>query len=584
MRDPVMFEIVKNAFTTVGQEMGLAVVRSAYSSMMKEGSGDGTSGAVFDRNGYLLTGPYLLHMSSLRPTLFEILKDYPLDSLKDGDVFLSNHPYRGGIHSNDMMLFRPVFFDGKLSFFTAAIMHVADIGGMSAGGLPATATEMYHEGLVLPPVKLQDGGKPQELIKILEANSRTPEKVIGDIRALLAAANVGADRLIDLIHRYGYEELLGIGDEMIDYSETRTRHEITQLPDGVYTGSFVIDDDGIENKPEGHTVRVTVTIDGSTFHADFTGTDPQARGPINSPIAESTAGVMFVLRCFIDPTIPMNEGCYRPLTVTFPQGTLVNPRPPAALNSRMATVMAMMDSMLRALSPAFPGKSMASSSNISVYTMNGTDAKTHRIWTFMDPNFGGVAARSVKDGVDVTGALIFGGGGVGQTVEPHEIEYPVQYKRVQLWKDSGGPGKWRGGLGLRREIQILTEGQVTARIADRSRMPPAGAEGGQAGKGGGWVVNMDDAEETVLPGKVTNYHLKAGDTFTTLTSGSGGYGPAWERDKDLVLKDVREQKVTPESAQRDYGVFIDPESMTIDDDETQRLRAALASRTGNGQR
>lgn len=587
MRDPILFELVKNAYTTVGEEMGIAVSHSAYSTMTQQrprrsrsAEGDGGGGGIFTGKGHLITGPGLLHSAAQRPSLTEIMKDFPPDTMQEGDIFIHNHPYRGGIHSNDVFIFRPIFYKGRLSFFTSATMHVADIGGLTAGGLPATATEMYHEGLVIPPIKFHDAGTPNEsLAKIIEANSRTPEMAMGDIRALVAATNVGGTRLMELVGRYGYEELLGITEELLEYAALRTRQEIQRLRPGVYKGSFVIDDDGIEQRPEGHRVAVTVTIEDSTFHADFTGTDRQARGPINCPISEAHCAVAFTLRLFIDPTIPMNEGFWTSFKMTLPVGSLVNPRPPAAVNSRMATVMAMKDAMLKGLSEAYPEKATAFSSNVHVYTMNGLGATSGRVWSFMDAKFGGLGARSTKDGIDGTGDLIYGGGDTGgQSLEPYELNHPVLFQRHQIWEDSGGPGKWRGGLGILREVKILERGQVTARIADRARFPPPGLAGGTPGRGGAWVVNRGTPKEVLLPPKVSNYNLEPGDTVTMLTSGGGGFGPAWERGPQHVLKDVLEHKVSVEGARRDYGVAIDRESFAIDEAETRRLRAAMAAR------
>ena len=335
MPDPIALEIVKNGLGTAAHEMGLSVVRSAYSTVVKEG-GDATS-AIFDGQGRLLAqsiGAPLMHLSSLRPSLAELLRDFPADEMQDGDVFASNDPYRGGIHSNDIMLFKPVFFDDRAAFFTAALLHVADIGGMAAGGLPANATEMYHEGLILPPVPRQCAGEPnRSVLDIIAANSRTPEKVLGDLRAMLAGVNVGAKRLGDLVRRYGTRELLALSAELLDYSERRTRQDIGKLPDGRQRGAFVIDDDGIEPDKE-HRVEVEVEICGDEIRADFSGTAPQARGPINAAYSQSMSGVLYAVRCFLDPEIPVNEGCYRPLHVNFPPGTLVNPHPPAACNAR----------------------------------------------------------------------------------------------------------------------------------------------------------------------------------------------------------------------------------------------------------
>jgi N-methylhydantoinase B len=572
--DPIALEIVKNALSTAAQEMGLSVVRSAYSTIVKE-IGDATA-AVFDGAGRLVAqsvGAPLMHLSSLRPSLQELLRDYPAERMREGDVFASNDPYRGGIHSNDVMLFRPVFFDGRPAFFTAALLHVADLGGVAAGGLPANATDIFHEGLVLPPVPLQLAGEPHRpVLDIIAANSRTPEKTLGDVRAMLGGVNVGARRLEALVARYGIERLLALTAELMDYSERRTRQEIGRLPPGVQHGSFVIDDDGVE-PDKTHWVQVELEIRRDSIRADFRGTAPQSRGPINAARSQSMSGVLYAVRCFLDPWIPVNEGCYRPLEVELPEGTLVNPRPPAACNARMATVMAIVESLLQAFAAIAPHKAVAASANTHLYTLSGVDPATRRLWAYLDPQFGGVGARADRDGLDGTAPLIFAGAGTSPSVEAYEIEYPVRFRRFERWRDSGGPGRWRGGLGTRREIEVLTDAEVTARATDRCRIPPPGAFGGRPGRGGGWIVDEGTPGERVLPPKVTGHALRAGQRLTMLTSAGGGCGPAEQRDPQLVLDDVREGRVSLEGARRDYAVAIDPLRLCVLDEETARLRA-----------
>ncbi len=571
--DPIALEVVKNALGAIAEEMGLTTVRSAYSSVVKEG-GDSTA-AIFDRRGQFIAqsmGAPLMHLSSLRPSLRSLLDDFPPSDMADGDVYASNDPYRGGIHSNDVMVFRPVFIDGTLAFFTCALLHVADLGGMAAGGLPANATEMFQEGLVLPPVPLAKAGVPnQPMLDVIAANSRTPEKVLGDIRAMMAATNLGADRLSELSARYGLERLHQITDELLDYTERRTRAGIEALADGIYTGSFIIDDDGV-NPDADHEVHVALTINGSTITADFEGTSPQAPGPINAAVSQTTSGVLFAVRCLLAPDIPVNDGAFRPLELRLPRGTLVNPNPPAALNARMATVMAVVEAMLGAFAQLDPARAVAASCNVHVYIMNGTGADG-RPWAFMDPQFGGSGARSDRDGVDVTGPLVLGAGGAFHTVEAYEQEHPVRFERFELWTDSGGPGQWRGGTGSRRDIRILTDGQFTGRATDRCRRPPPGIYGGAPGAGGGWVLNHGTPEEQPLPAKVTAYPLQAGDVITMLTSAGGGYGNPFDRDPDLVATDVRDGGVSPEAARRDYGVVIDPETGQVDQTATATLRS-----------
>ncbi len=572
MHDPVLLEIIKNALATIAEEIGIVAVRSAYSTAVKE-SAD-ASAAVCASDGQVIAqslGAPLMHLSSLRWSPRELIKDFPLETMKDGDVFLFNDQFRGGIHSNDIMVFKPVFSGGKPRFLTSALIHVADLGGLSAGGLPATATEYFHEGLMLPPVKLYDGGAlNQDLARIISANSRTPEKVMGDIRSMVGGTNVGAKRLLELIDKYGLAELEELVGELIDYTERLTRSEIAKIPPGTYHGSYEIEEDGIV-PDKTYTVRVAVTVKGSDCHFDFTGTDPQARGAINAAFSQSISGVMFALRCFLEPSIPMNEGCFRPLTFTLPLGTMVNPRPPAACNARMATVQAAIDAVFQALSQAVASKAVAASGNVHVYTMNGSDRATGKIWSYMDAAMGSVGGRSIKDGLDGQPISLFGGND-RPSMEAYEIEYPVIFNRFRLWPDSGGPGKWRGGMGLHREVTVLQDAEITVRAADRCRIPPLGIMGGKQGKGGGWVINLGTANQVDLPSKKTNQPLYAGDTLSMFVSGGGGFGDPRERDPERVARDVEQGMVSIEAAARDYAVIVDPITFKVNAEATAKLR------------
>lgn len=585
-QDAITMEIVRSALNAISAEMGTAVVRGGYSTSIKEG-GD-ASNAIFDAAGRLVAqsdSTPLLHLCSLRPSLGEVIKDFPLETMRDGDVYLTNDPFRGGIHSNDILLFKPVFHEGSPAFFTGTLIHVADVGGMSAGGLPANATEIYHEGLILPPLRFHEAGVANRtLIALLCANSRTPDKLMGDLEALLGGVNVGAARLKALIAKYGLERLNGIVDGLIEYAERRTRQEIANLRPGSYEGSFAIDDDGIEVRPGGFVVRVKVTIEGSRFTVDFTGTDRQARGAINAAVSQTMSGVLFALRCLIDPTIPLNDGCYAPIEMVLPPGTLVNPNMPAAVNSRIATIGAITDAILDAMSGVYPEKGVAASCSVHVSTPTGLDRKTGRPWIFIAAINGGGGARVGKDGVDCAGGplIIQGFGGAGTPTETLEMEYPILVERVEMWRDSGGAGRYRGGVGSLRDIRMLEDGMVTARIADRSIFPPRGIHGGSPGVGGQWVINRGSPDERVLPPKITNHPFKAGDVLTMAGSGGGGVGNPFERDPDEVLADVQEHKVSLAAARQRYGVAIlgepgDEALARIDDEQTARLRQAASS-------
>ncbi len=562
--DPIGVELVRNALATIAEEMGLAVVRSAYSSAVKEG-GDSTA-ALFDGGGRLLAqsaGAPLMHLASLRPSLTAVLERFPAKSMRAGDVYISNDQYQGGIHANDVMIFRPVFeSSGRLVFFTGALLHVADLGGMAPGGLPANATDCFQEGLVLPPMQLERAGEPnQDLLSLIAANSRTPTKVMGDLRAMMAGTHVGASRVLELAEDHGVDRLESLCADLLSYTEQRMRAGLAALPDGRHEGVFVVDDDGVDPNAD-HVVRVAVTIDGDRAIADFTGTDPQAPGPINAAVSQSMSGVLYAIRCHLDPDIPVNDGCFAPLEMILPLGTLVNPRPPAACNARMATVLAIVEAMLGALAPLHPERAIAGSCNAHVYVMSGRDPESDEAWSFLDPQFGGCGALSDADGLDVVAPLIMASGGALHCVEAYELEYPIRFERFALWTDSGGPGRQRGGLGSQRDIRVLADTVFNGRATDRCRRPPPGMENGRDGAGGGWTLNPGTPDERELPPKITNLQLRAGDVVRMKTSAGGGFGAPRERVLEGVLDDVREGRVSVEGALRDYGVVVDLEANT----------------------
>lgn len=547
-------EIVKNWLIAVADEMGVTLIRSAFSTKVKEAAD--ASCAIFDEAGQLVAqsaGASTLHLASLHECVKAILEDYPLAAHREGDAYLMNDPYRGGIHSNDVGVFSPVLSGGRTRFVVAAIVHVADLGGVSAGGLPPEATDVYHEGLLLPPIAFQIEGEVQAgLVRLLELNSRSPTHVLGDIRALVAATQVGALRLRALLARYGPAKVRELVGNVLQYTETLTRLEIEQLPAGQFKGEYQIDDDGVDYDAE-HWVRLAIHRSGSDLVVDLTGTSPQARGPINSSYSQSLSGILAGLRYFIDPTIPMNEGCLRPLRANLPLGTLVNPRRPAAVNARIATVSAIVESMLQVLSQQRRERTMAASGTIHVYTLSGSaSGRTGGSWLFMDRDWAGVGAVWGQDGVDCSGNLLSNGRAGLAQMETYEAEYPVRFEAHRLLTDSGGPGTWRGGLGVERTIRVLTDAVVSVRT-DRVRRPPLGALGGDPGKPGAWIVNRGLPDERVLRPKHMNVRLAPNDTLTMLTSGGGGVGPPAERSADQVADDLARGKISESSAREQYG-------------------------------
>jgi N-methylhydantoinase B len=571
VRDPFLPEIIHNALRGIADEAGLFSARSAYSPFVN--TSPQIAAGLFDAQARPIaqTDSALIHVSAVQRMLPEVLKDFPPETLLPGDALIINDHFRGGIHPTDVAVFTPIFYRGKLAFFHGAMMIVSDLGGMSNGGLPANATEIFHEGLVIPPVKLYKEGVPNpDVHRMISSNSRTPARVLGDIRALVVGGNMAGPRLIELCDKYGYEQVSEIIEELLDYTERLTRQGIERIPDGVYTGSYIIEDDGIDAGKH-FKVQVTVTVEGSHIKLDFTGTDPQARGPINSSYSQSLSGVVVALRFFLDPDIPLNEGFYRPIEVVFPHGTLVNPRYPAAANARFAVVQSIMDSINQALAAARPDKTMAPSGCPHVFTLTGLHPQTNEFWSMLDVHMGVLGARAGKDGIDGLPPLLNATPGYMRNAEHYEWEYPVLYDYFAFRPDTAGPGQWRGSSGMIKHVTFDSDADLTVRAVDRCNLPPQGVAGGKPGGPGGWVLNEGRPDERKLPMKQTNLRIHKGDTLTMYVSGGGGYGDPFSRDPTLVARDVKMGLVSAEGAARDYAVAVDADGQ-VNAAATQALR------------
>jgi N-methylhydantoinase B len=556
VEDAITGEIVRNGLVVAAEEASIVVVRAGHSAHIQEGAD--ACAAVLDAEGQLValsTATSLMHAASLRCSLPALVEDFPLPTMAPGDVYALNDPYRGGIHANDILVFRPVFADGRVTFFAGTLIHVADVGGVSAAGLAALATDTFVEGLLLPPVHLARAGVPaDDVLRIIARNSRTPDKVSGDVQALVAGVNVIARRVEELQGRFGPDAVTRCAHRDIDDSERRMRASLAELPAGRYEGAFTIDSDGVESRS--FEVRAAVTLDGTgNVDVDLAGTSDQAKGAINSSVSQTLSGVLYAVRCFADPTIEMNEGCFRPLTVHLPRGSLVNPEPPAACGGRLVTVAAATEAILEALACARSGDAVAASSLIQVYALSGAwpDGST---WLNLLYEFGGLGARTGGDGPDATGAFFLGGRSVIPQVEPLEAQFPFVVRSARLLPDSGGPGTWRGGLGVETIIELLAPARLTVRGDRLGGHPPPGARGGEAGRPGSFSIERIDGSTERLAARQTDVALAPGDRFVLRTSGGGGIGPARERDPALVRDDVAIGAVTPEGAVRDYG--IDP--------------------------
>ncbi|MCH2171313.1 hydantoinase B/oxoprolinase family protein [Myxococcota bacterium] len=574
--DTITREIVKSSLAVAVEEASIVVVRSAYSAFIQEGAD--ACAAILDARSQLVAqsdATSLMHGASLRASLPGLLEDFTADNMAEGDVYVTNDPYRGGIHANDLLVYRPIFASSEVAYFAGTLIHVADLGGAYPAGLASLATDVFSEGLVLPPVRLYERGEPVEpMLKLLAANSRTPETVLGDVRALVAGVNVIALRVGELIERHGATEIARYAAEAMDYAEVRMRESLQEIPEGRYEGHFRVDGDGLSLERD-YDVRAQVEIADGSARVDFTGTSEQSPGAINASQSQILSGTLYAVRCFTDPTIPMNEGNFRTVQAHFPEGSLVNPTPPAACGGRVVSVTAGVEAIVQALSSARPDRAVAQSAIIHVYALSGSQ-NDGAPWLCLNYDFGGLGARSGSDGPDATGAFFLGGRSVIPQIEALESRFPLCFRSAALIPDSGGPGRWRGGRGTECAIELLDDALLTVR-GDRIRRPPAGVSGGHPGLSGGFWIERTNGEREDLHPKQTKMSLGAGDVFVMRTSGGGGLGPPHEREPELVLADVRSGRVSLDAARSVYLVEIDASKSTIHQSATRRLREGLAS-------
>lgn len=556
--DPITMQVIRYAMEQVADEMGYTLVRTARSTIIKEIKD--ISCAVFDRHGntvaqahhapMLLTG-FELGMRSLR-------QRYTDDELENGDVIVFNDPYLGGQHVMDLVTFAPVKLDGELVGFVGSIAHHADMGGAAPGGTAGGLTEIYLEGLRLPFVKLYKAGvEDQELIGILANNIRVPDKTLGDIRAQVAANMVGVRRVKEVFTKYTPPVVQECFEMLLNVSEGRIRAALKQFPDATYTGVDWVDDDGFTDEP----IRLQVNIhkQGDSATVDFKGTSKQVKGNINCPIATVHAAVYYALIAVLDPHVPPNSGCYRPFRVEAEEGLIVNPRMPAAVGARTNTSQKITEAMMLALSEAVPDRVMAGShGNITNCGFSGYHPVTGKRFVYIDIQGGGAGARPMKDGRDGQDSHL--ARFKNTPVEAIELEYPVRIERYEFIPDSGGAGKYRGALGLRRDIRVLIDDVTWARYGDRQKFSPFGLFGGKEGARGQFVLNPGTPEARVAKSKGLD-RLKANDLVSLRLPGAGGYGDPRARDRQALLRDIRDGKVTLEGARRDYGVEVTPEEL-----------------------
>ncbi len=573
--DPVRFEVTRNALVAITEEMTIALRRSAYSTNIK--TRNDFSCAYFDRDLRPVAQAFgqPTHLGSQAELVPRAIRLYGIENIGPGDGILSNDPYSGGVHLNDFALISPVFYEGRLYGFVANIAHHVDVGGGSAGSIGAFR-EVYQEGIIIPPVKLVRANEiVPDVFNLIVAQIRSKRETAGDLRAQVAANNTGVRRLSALLGQLGPETFNLYVDELIEYTEERTRAELARLPRGVLWADGYVDNDGFTDQPVHLVSRITIDDAGVLF--DFTGCDRQRPAPVDSTWTMTFAACAYVLKCLIDPDVPVNAGFYRCVRMIAPPGTVVNCTHPAPVVGGWETQTRLVDVMLKAFSAIAPELTPAGTkAMMAQVAFGGVDRRHGDLFAFYEALAGGYGGRATKDGPDAVQA--HGQNTQNAPIEEVEANYPVRIDRYELVEDSDGPGKHRGGLGLRRDY-LFPDVEVSFSIlSDRDRWGPWGLFGGLPGEKAHYILNPKG--EAVALGSKTTVHLKAGDLVSYRTCGGGGYGPPWERDPQLVLRDARDGKVSAERARQFYGVVIEPAMWSINEPETAALRAELLRAAG----
>ncbi len=549
--DPITFEVIRNALVAATEEMVLALRRSAYSTNIKTRSD--FSCAFFDAELRSVAQGFTqpVHLGSMVEQVPRAVSEYGGENLEPGDVLITNEPFPGGVHLNDISLISPVHHEGELLGYVANLAHHVDVGGGAPASIGAFR-EVFQEGVIIPPVKVVAGGRiVRDVFDLILAQIRSKHETAGDFRAQIAANATGVRRLQALVARHGHDTIARAMRELLDYTERRTRAELAALPHGVFQAEGSVDTDGYTDEPVRLAARVAIDADG--VHFDLAGSDPQRRAPVNSTHAQTFSACAYALKCLIDPDLPVNDGFYRLVSLDAPAGTVVNCTWPSPVVGGWETQTRLVDVIFRALLPALPERLPAGTKAMMCHAgFGGVDPATGDYYCFLETFAGGYGGRHASDGPDAV--QTHGQNTENAPVEETELNYPVRVPRLELVEDSDGPGRFRGGLGLRKDFRFDRATTFTV-LADRTRRGPAGAFGGHDGRVAEYVL-IRDGEELPLPAKTT-LELEAGDVVSYRTCGGGGYGPPEERDPERVLRDVLEGKVSVERAREVYGVVVE---------------------------
>ena len=548
--DPVLLEVMRNRFAAIAEEMGISLVRTSYSTNIKDRRD--CSCALFDVHGNVIAQAEHIpvHLGVLPFGVRGAIAAMADMSLEPGDAVMHNDPYVGGTHLPDLIVVSPIFHQGRIVGYVGNLAHHSDMGGMVPGSMPPKASEIYQEGIRFPPVKIRKAGKlDPEILRIHANNVRTPYESQGDLFAQLASNNVGAKRFIELYDEFGAETVENAIVQLAEYTSRRMSAELARIPEGTYAFEDVLEGDGFTDDPI--TIAVTVTCKAGKLTFDFTGSSPQTTGPVNAVAPITASAVYYVVKAITDPSIPPNQGTFRDVEIIAPEGTIVNARHPAPTNAANgATAQRLVDVLLGALHHAVPDRVCAASTgSMNSVQIGGRRAATGEYYVHPETYGGGYGATASADGA--SGVQTHMTNTRNAPVEVLESTLPVRVLEYGLVPDSEGPGEHRGGFGICRHFEILEDGVECMLSADRFARTPWGLEGGKAASATVVQLIRDGVSERVGP--KTYLHLRKGDQLIMHPAGGGGRGDPRRRDRDAVRADIAEGLVSSVRAEAVYG-------------------------------
>ncbi len=554
--DPITLEIISNGFKSIADETYIALMKSAYSTNIKERHDHST--AIIDPAGRLIVqaeNSLAIHLGSMMGLMNTLLAKMPLSDVHAGDIFISNDPYvAGGSHLPDVNMAMPVFADGSLVCFMCNIAHHADIGGITPGSM-AGGTEIYQEGTRIPVIRLFRADELQsDILDLLLLNARVPEERRGDYFAQVAACRLGVRRIDEMIAARGVPLLTAAFDEIIRRTRNRLLEALARIPPGEYAFEDVMDDDGVGTTNIPIRLRITVPPHGGNKKVlfDFTGTGPQVKGNINSTVTVTLAGVLYSLKALLDPDVPNNQGLIEIVDIVAPLGTLINSKFPAAVAARANTAQRIVDVVIGALAPAIPEAAVGAANGANTTAVFfGHDPRHDRDYVYLETLGGGFGGRFSKDGKD--GVQVHITNTSNLPVESIEMEYPLRVESYGFVEDSGGAGKHRGGLGLRRVVRPVGHTMTFSGQGERFVNKPWGLFGGGSG-GTGKFVKLSGGKEVPLPTKPANLEVKADEAVVIETPGAGGYGKPEERDRAAIENDFASGKFSRAFITANYRV------------------------------